>query len=226
MIRCDMQRALDIIFSGFSLALLSPLFAAVILILRCSGEGYVLYFQKRIGKHEKPFKLIKFATMLKDSPKLGSGDITTAGDPRILPIGVYLRKTKINELPQLINVFKGDMSFVGPRPLTKKNFDYYSEEAKYKIAGIRPGLTGIGSLVFYNEESLIDGANDPIKFYAEQIAPFKEQLESWFLEKKSMFLYLKIIFLTALAVFGFRVDPWQAFDDLPKLPPKSKLKLF
>lgn len=221
-----MQRALDIVLSCFSLALLLPLFVVVILTLRCTGEGCIFYFQTRIGRNEKPFNLIKFVTMLKDSPQMGSGDITISNDPRVLPVGGYLRKTKINELPQLINVLKGDMSIVGPRPLTKKNFDYYSEEAKCNIALISPGLTGIGSLVFYNEENLIDDASDPIKFYSEQIAPFKEQLESWFSKKKSILLYLKIVALTALAVVGFRADLWQVFSDLPKPTAESKLRLF
>ena len=117
-----MERFFDIFFSGLALLVLSPLFIILILILRFSGEGEIFFLQERIGKDNKPFMLFKFATMLKNSPHIGTGTITVKNDPRVLPIGKFLRKSKINELPQLINIFKGDMSSIGPRPLTLKAF--------------------------------------------------------------------------------------------------------
>ena len=116
-----MERLLDIIFSGLALLLLSPLLVAIFIILKCSGEGEVFFMQERVGRHGELFKLFKFATMLKDSPNLGTGTVTMKGDPRILPVGKFLRKTKINELPQLLNIFFGDMSVIGRGLLQSKH---------------------------------------------------------------------------------------------------------
>ena len=110
-----MERFFDVIFSGLALLVLSPLLVPIVLILMFSGEGEIFFFQERIGKDGKVFKLFKFATMLKDSPNIGTGTVTMKGDPRILPVGKFLRKTKINELPQLLNIFFGDMSVIGPQ---------------------------------------------------------------------------------------------------------------
>ena len=117
-----MERFFDIFFSGLALLFLSPLLVPIFIILKFSGEGEVFFLQERIGKGGDVFKLFKFATMLKDSPNIGTGTVTMKGDPRVLPVGKFLRKTKINELPQLLNIFFGDMSVIGPRPLTPKTF--------------------------------------------------------------------------------------------------------
>ena len=122
-----MERFFDILFSSFALLVLSPLLIPVVIILKFSGEGEVFFLQERIGKNGKLFKLFKFATMLKDSPNLGTGTVTMKDDPRVLPVGKFLRKTKINELPQLLNIFFGDMSVIGPRPLTAETFGSYSD---------------------------------------------------------------------------------------------------
>ena len=113
-----MERFFDILFSGIAILILSPLFIVVILILRFTGEGEIFFLQDRIGKGGNKFKLFKFVTMIKNSPDMGTGTITIKNDPRILPFGKFLRKTKINELPQLLNIFFGDMCIIGPRPLT------------------------------------------------------------------------------------------------------------
>ena len=147
-----MQRFFDILFSLISLLFFSPLFFIIIIILKLTGEGEIFFLQKRSGKDEKEFKIIKFATMLKNSPYLGAKDITLKDDPRVLKFGKFLRKTKINELPQLINILIGDMSVVGPRPLTKEQFSNYDVNSKKLISSIEPGLTGIGSVVFRDEE--------------------------------------------------------------------------
>ena len=141
-----MQRFFDILFSSLAILVLSPLFIPVILILKFSGEGEVFYKQKRVGKSMKEFDLLKFATMLKDSENLGTRDITIANDPRILPFGKILRKTKINELPQLINILFGDMSVVGPRPLVMNTFKQYDGGSQKIISSVKPGLSGIGSI--------------------------------------------------------------------------------
>ena len=123
-----MERFFDIFLSALGLLVFSPLLIFVALILRFSGEGEILFLQERVGRNRKVFNIFKFATMLKDSPKIGTGTISIKNDPRVLPVGKILRRTKINELPQLLNILIGDMSIVGPRPLTSKSFDFYSFE--------------------------------------------------------------------------------------------------
>ena len=133
-----MERFFDLFFSGLALLVLSPLLVPIVLILKFSGEGEIFFLQERIGKGGEVFKLFKFATMLKDSPNIGTGTVTMKGDPRILPVGKFLRKTKINELPQLLNIFFGDMSVIGPRPLTAQTFSSYSVETQEIVKKVRP----------------------------------------------------------------------------------------
>ncbi len=126
-----------------------------------------------------------------------TGDVTLKNDPRVLPFGKLLRKTKINELPQIVNVLKGDMSIVGARPIMKQSFDAYSDEAKKTIYNTRPGITGISSLIFRDEESIIDGSGkDPIQFYKEEIIPYKNKLDIWYQKNISTGVDFLIIFLT------------------------------
>ena len=141
-----LKRAFDILASGIAILVLSPLLVPVMIALKCTGEHDIFYGQKRIGRNNTYFKIWKFATMLRDSPNMAGGLHTTDRDPRILPIGGFLRKTKINELPQLFNIFLGDMSVVGPRPLVDKTFGPYPPDVKAKVYSVRPGLTGIGSV--------------------------------------------------------------------------------
>jgi lipopolysaccharide/colanic/teichoic acid biosynthesis glycosyltransferase len=173
----------------------------VMLILKLTGEHYVFYGQTRIGRNGKSFKLLKFATMLKDSPKMGAGDITVRHDPRVLPFGHFLRKTKINELPQLINILIGDMSVIGPRPQTLKNFDYFPAEGKEIILSMRPGLTGIGSIIFRDEESIIGRSGlDVERCYREIIGPYKAQLEEWYSKRQNAATYFLLIVVTAWVI--------------------------
>jgi lipopolysaccharide/colanic/teichoic acid biosynthesis glycosyltransferase len=195
-----MQRFFDVLFSALALVVLSPVLLPIIIILRLTGEGEVFYIQPRVGKGEKEFGLIKFASMLKNSPNIGAKEITLKDDPRILPFGKFLRKTKINELPQLINIIKGDISLVGPRPMIPKTWLNYPLEARKRICTIRPGLTGIGSIFFRDEEKYLAGQADPLTFYRDIIIPYKVELELWYLENKNLGLYFTIIFLTAIAV--------------------------
>ncbi len=215
-----LKRSFDILFSLLVIAVLSPFLIPVIIILRFTGEHYIFYMQKRIGKNGEIFDLLKFATMLKDSPNMPGGDITTGNDPRVLPFGRILRKTKINELPQLFNIFKGDISFIGPRPLTPKTFGYYPEQVKKDIIDLKPGLTGIGSIVFRDEETIISRSKkDHVDCYKEDIAPYKGELEMWYKKNQSFLLDMELIFLTAWVILFPESRLYEKiFKDLPARP--------
>ncbi|EAU52248.1 probable sugar transferase, WBGY [alpha proteobacterium HTCC2255] len=216
-----MERFFDILFSGIALLLLSPLLVPLVITLRFTGEGEVFFLQDRIGKGGVNFKLFKFATMLKNSPKIGTGTVTMKGDPRVLPVGRFLRKTKINELPQLLNIFFGDMSVIGPRPLTSQTFGAYSENTQSLIKQVRPGLSGVGSIIFRGEEEIMHGVTASVDFYANVIAPYKGALEEWFVSNKSLYIYFVSILVTAWAVlFPSTKIAWRVFKGLPK-PPSS-----
>ena len=175
--------------------------------------------QERIGRGGQVFKLLKFATMLKDSPNIGTGTVTMKGDPRVLPVGKFLRKTKINELPQLLNIFFGDMSIIGPRPLTSQTFGSYSFSTQQVVKQVRPGLSGVGSIIFRGEEEIMHGASASVDFYDNVIAPYKGSLEKWFVANKGLYIYFLAIFMTVWAVLfpGTRVA-WKIFRDLPEPP--------
>ena len=206
--------------------MLSPLLITIVIILKFTGEGEVFFLQERIGKDGKLFKLFKFTTMLKDSPNLGTGTVTMRDDPRVLPVGKFLRKTKINELPQLLNIFFGDMSIIGPRPLTTRTFDSYSETTQTVIKQVRPGLSGVGSIIFRGEENLMAGATASVDFYHNVIAPYKGALEEWFVANKSLYIYFLAIFTTVWAiVFSKTKIAWIVFKGLPEPPEELKLAL-
>ena len=220
-----MQRFFDIVFSGIALVLLSPLLLPLMFILRVTGEGEFFFPQNRVGRGGKHFKLYKFATMLKDSPNMGTGTVTVKNDPRVLPVGRFLRKTKINELPQLINIFNGYLSIIGPRPQTQRCFDAIPVLSRNEIIKVRPGLSGIGSIIFRNEEDMMYANNDPGKFYDEIVMPYKGSLEDWYVSHQNIASYFSLISLTILVVLGFGSDlVWKLFKDLP--PPPEELKLW
>ena len=218
------KRIIDFILSFIALTILSPILIPVIIGLLLTGEHYVFYFQKRIGYKNKPFFIWKFATMLKASPSLAGGLHTTRKDPRILPMGGFLRKTKINELPQIVNILKGDMSIIGPRPLVDKTFAPYSDEVKANIYNVKPGLTGIGSIVFRDEERLLSETNmDLDEFYAKHISPYKGELEMWYQKNLSLYTDFMLIFLTAWVIFSPESDlVYKVFKDLPERPSELK----
>jgi lipopolysaccharide/colanic/teichoic acid biosynthesis glycosyltransferase len=212
-----MQRFFDFILSVSVLILLVPFFLPIMILLKLTGEGEIFYIQQRIGLNGENFGLIKFATMLKNSSNMGTGDITLKNDPRVLPMGDFLRKTKINELPQIFNIIKGDMSIVGPRPHTKKNFLLYSKKIQDAVITLRPGLTGIGSIIFRDEEGILDTTMDKVAFYQNVIAPYKGELELWYKNNVSIKNYFIIIFATALYVVSPKnLIIWKIFPDLPK----------
>jgi len=221
-----MERFFDIIFSGLALVIFSPLLIPVFLILKFSGEGEVFFFQERVGKGGKIFKLFKFATMLKDSPNIGTGTVTIKEDPRVLPVGKFLRKTKVNELPQLLNILFGDMSVIGPRPLTSQNFGSYTFSTQEVIKQVRPGLSGIGSIIFRGEEEIMHGAAASVEFYKNVIAPYKGSLEEWFVSNKSLYIYFLSILMTMWAVFIPNTTmTWRVFRGLPVPPIELKKAL-
>ncbi|MEX2207292.1 MAG: sugar transferase [Myxococcota bacterium] len=213
-------RALDVLLSGLALLCLLPLLLAIALLLRFSGEGEVLYRQQRVGMGGERFGLLKFATMLKDSPNLGTGLLTLQNDPRVLPIGRFLRKTKLNELPQLYNVLRGDMSLIGPRPQAPAHFEVFPAHVKAELVKVRPGLSGIGSIVFRDEETLLSKpGRDPERYYADVIAPHKGELELWFIARRGLWLYLVLIALTVWAIVWPGEIPYRALlPDLPAAP--------
>lgn len=195
------KRIFDIIFCIIGIVLLLPFFIPLIFILKLTGEGEVFYFQKRIGKNSKYFDIWKFATMLKDSPNMGTGMITVRNDPRLTPLGGFLRTSKINELPQIINVLIGDMSIVGPRPTVEKHANAYGNEIRDKINSIKPGITGIGSILFRDEEGFLSKyEGDPFEFYKNVLIPFKAKVELWYLDNRSFITDFKIILLTAWVI--------------------------
>jgi lipopolysaccharide/colanic/teichoic acid biosynthesis glycosyltransferase len=221
-----MERFFDIFFSGLALLVLSPLFVPIVLILRFSGEGEIFFLQERIGKGGEVFKLFKFATMLKDSPNIGTGTVTMKGDPRVLPVGKFLRKTKINELPQLLNIFFGDMSVIGPRPLTSQTFGSYSPSTQEIVKQVRPGLSGVGSIIFRGEEEIMHGALASVDFYDNIIAPYKGSLEEWFVLNKGLYIYFLAIFMTVWAVLIPTTKmAWKMFRELPEPPAELKQAL-
>jgi len=216
------QRFLDVFFSGLALLVLAPLLVPVALVLRLTGEGEVFFRQNRVGRGGGLFGLLKFATMLKNSPNIGTGTVTLKNDPRVLPVGRFLRKTKINELPQLLNILKGEMSVIGPRPQTQRCFGAFPAVSQTAIIQVRPGLSGIGSIVFRAEEEMMHAAGDPDRFYDQVIMPYKGKLEEWYVRNQGLRTYVLLIALTVWVVLNPRSPVvWRVFPDLP--PPPGEL---
>ena len=215
-----MKRLFDLIFSTIILVLFTPFGFFIIIILKFTGEGEIFYIQSRIGKDNKEFGIFKFATMIKNSPNLGAGDITIKNDPRVLPFGKFLRKTKLNEFPQFINVFLGSMSLVGPRPLVKNQNNLIPKIYKDKISKLKPGITGIGSIIFRDEEQYLKhDKNLSNEFYKNEIVPFKSQLESWYHDNKSILLDFILLFITAFIVIKPKTNVYnRLINNIPKHP--------
>ena len=216
-----LKRTFDIFSSGSAILVLSPILVPVMIGLKCTGEHDIFYGQTRIGFKNRKFKIWKFATMLRNSPNMPGGLHTMDKDPRILPMGNFLRKTKINELPQLFNIFLGDMSVIGPRPLVDKTFAPYTDEVKARIYNSKPGLSGIGSIVFRDEERLLAAeksrGGDMDRFYAEVVAPYKGAVEMWYQDHAGVWTDLMLIFLTAWVVLRPQSNLVErVFKDLPE----------
>jgi lipopolysaccharide/colanic/teichoic acid biosynthesis glycosyltransferase len=219
-----MIRFFDILLSFIAIVILFPLMIPVIIGLKITGEHYIFYLQPRVGKGGKEFNIIKFATMLKDSPNMPGGVLTQKDDPRILPMGKFLRKTKINELPQLLNIFMGQMSFIGPRPQARQHYGLYIDKVKETINRIPPGLSGIGSIIFRNEEAVLDQViGDRDSFHDTVIAPYKGRLETWYCDHRSLWVNLLLILITGWMLFWPSDNiSFYLFKDLPPMPEELK----
>jgi lipopolysaccharide/colanic/teichoic acid biosynthesis glycosyltransferase len=190
---------LDVLLSLVLILLLSPVLAIIALILRFTGEGDVLFNQPRVGLNQVEFRVHKFVTMKRGSERIST--ITEKRDPRILPFGRILRFTKLNEFPQLFNVFKGEMSFVGPRPLSRENFNSYPEGMKDQIyIGIKPGITGIGSVLFRHEEDILFRMKTPKEMGYADIMKVKGKAELWYREKRNLLIDIALLTITGWAI--------------------------
>lgn len=213
------KRLIDIVISLVAIVIFLPFFIPIALLLKFTGEGYVFYLQDRIGYKNKKFRIWKFATMLKASPGLGTGSITIQKDWRLTPMGPFLRKTKINEIPQIMNILLGDMSIVGPRPQMEVDFNKFPPDIRMVINDVKPGITGIGSIIFRDEERFFPKDEDPHAFSTRVISPYKGKLELWYQKHAGTFTDFKIIFLTAWVIlFKQSQLPFRWFRDLPAKP--------
>ncbi|MDB4735902.1 sugar transferase [Akkermansiaceae bacterium] len=217
------KRMLDVLLSLLALLFILPILILIIVILKFTGEGEIFYLQERMGLNKKPFYIYKFSTMLKNSPNIGNKTVTVRNDPRITKFGRILRLTKINELPQIFNVLKGDMSLVGPRPLLISGFFKYTLEVQELIYRNKPGITGIGSLIFRDEELLVTNykklQKNPLDYYRLYIYPYKGSLEQWYYHNQTFKLDLKILLLTFVSILMPSSQlVYKIFRDLPKKP--------
>lgn len=199
-----LKRAFDIASSLCALIILSPLMFTVACIVKLGSPGPVFYVAERTGRHGTPFKIIKFRTMLADADNMGGGSTTALNDPRFTSTGRFLGKYKLNELPQLVNVLKGDMSIVGPRPQLEEFTKLYNEEEQI-ILSIRPGITGYASVKFVDLEKTLGDENVDEKYFLE-IEPEKNRLRVKYARKNSIFIDAYIIFKTVIALLGVVVD--------------------
>ena len=192
------KRLFDVLVSAAALLLLSPLFLGVAIAIKLSSPGPIFYRAVRVGRHGVPFKLYKFRSMVVNADKIGAG-ITTAHDPRITPIGRFLRRTKLDELPQLINVLRGEMSLVGPRPEDPRYVALYTEEQR-RVLRARPGMTSLASVRYRNEQALLSG-DDWETRYIQQIMPDKLAIDLQYMERATLLSDLGVLWQTFLALF-------------------------
>lgn len=215
-----MKRIFDFCVALILLVILSPILLPIVIALRFSGENKVFYRQQRIGLNNEVFTITKFATMLEDSPNMEGGSYTLKDDPRILPMGGFLRKSKINEIPQLLDILFGKMSFVGPRPQMIKVHSWYPAEYSEVFMGLRPGITGIGSIVFRDEESILLAADDYDYCYKNEIIPAKTKLELWYKENGSFLGDIALMLITAWIVI--KAESNLLYDIFPNIPKIGK----
>jgi lipopolysaccharide/colanic/teichoic acid biosynthesis glycosyltransferase len=195
-----MKRTLDFVISGLAILVLSPLLIVVAAAVKAASPGPIFFRQERIGRDFHPFKIYKFRSMIKEAPTKGTA-ITFGDDPRITRLGRLLRKTKVDELPQLINVLKGDMSLVGPRPEIPKYVEMF--RADYEIIlQVRPGITDLASIIYRDEAALLGQAQDPEEEYVKRILPEKIRLAKEYVDNASILLDFKIIIQTVLKLLA------------------------
>jgi lipopolysaccharide/colanic/teichoic acid biosynthesis glycosyltransferase len=212
------KRALDLAISAIALVLLSPLFAVVAVLIKATSSGPVLFRQERMGLHCKPFTLLKFRTMRVGAHEAGPL-VTAAGDTRVTPLGRFLRKSKVDEFPQLWNVLRGDMSLVGPRPQTRRYFECYREEYGRVLARVKPGITDYAAISYRDEEGLLARHSDPEEAYIKYVIPQKMELYEKYVERMSLLTDLKILARTALVILNGGSAPH------PERPPAPVVRL-
>lgn len=194
-----LKRIFDLFFVIPGLVVLSPILVLISLFIKLKDGGDVLFKQIRVGKNGRHFNVLKFRTMVVDAEKLGN-KVTTGDDPRITSIGHFLRKYKLDELPQLINVLKGEMSLVGPRPEVPEYVEFYPEGIREIVLSVPPGMTDKASIEFVNENDLLTNANDPVKVYKEKVLPIKLDYYVQYVNERSLFLDFRLILKTIGAI--------------------------
>jgi lipopolysaccharide/colanic/teichoic acid biosynthesis glycosyltransferase len=194
-----LKRLFDVIISFIGIILTSPVFLLGALMVKISSKGPALYKSQRVGKNGKLFLMYKFRTMVVNADKIG-GPSTASDDPRLTKTGLFLKKFQIDELPQLINVLKGEMSLVGPRPEVPFYINMMTEEERKTILSVKPGITDFASLWNFHEGEILKGAEDPEKEYMEKIRPEKLRLQKKYINEMSFWTDIKIIFKTVLKV--------------------------
>lgn len=218
------KRFLDLLVALSLLIISMPIIVVLLFLLKFTGDGEVFFLQERVGYKNKRFFIWKFATMSRNADKIGSKEFTTKNDPRLIPMGKFLRMSKLNELPQLFNILKGDMSLVGPRPLIATAFNRYSKEVQRKIYDVKPGITGIGSVIFRDEAALVSEGGDFEKLY-KKINGYKGKLELWYQENRSLKTDMLIVFLTAYSIFYPKQQlTHKIFKNLPRVEENSGLQ--
>jgi lipopolysaccharide/colanic/teichoic acid biosynthesis glycosyltransferase len=194
------KRGLDILAASVGLLLLAPLMGLIALAVKLDSHGGVFFAQRRVGRYGRPFKVLKFRTMVQDAPKRG-GAITAGHDPRITRVGRILRKTKLDELPQLWNVLKGEMSLVGPRPEVEAYVALWEPTLREKVLSVRPGITGLTQIRYRHEETLLAQQPDPETYYREVLLPLKLQSDAEYVDRRTLLYDLSLILRTLLALF-------------------------
>jgi len=194
------KRLFDLFFVIPGLLLLAPVLLVIALIIKLKDGGNVLFKQVRVGRHGKHFEVLKFRTMVLNAEKLGD-KVTTGDDPRITSIGHVLRKYKFDELPQLVNVLKGEMSLVGPRPEVPEYVEFYPDDVRNIVLSVPPGMTDRASIEFVHENELLSGSNDPVNDYKNKVLPIKLGYYVDYVKHRSLFLDFRLIIKTIIAIF-------------------------
>lgn len=194
---------MDVVVAGLGLLLLLPVLAIIALVIKSTSKGPVFFRQTRVGRNERPFKILKFRTMTANASSLGP-QITLGEDPRITSVGAILRRYKLDELPQLLNVVKGDMSLVGPRPETPDYVSFYPAEDRREIFQVRPGITDNASIIFSNEGELLGRTENPLEYYVDVILPRKRALYIEYVRNHTVINDIAIVWRTILVILGWQ----------------------
>lgn len=218
------KRGLDVIGSLFGLVLLSPVLVLVAIAIKLDSPGPVFFRQQRVGRNDQPFRMFKFRSMVADAPSRGSA-LTVRADKRITRVGRFLRKSKLDELPQLINVLVGDMALVGPRPEVPQFMDFYSPEQRAIIVSIRPGITDFAAILFRDESTLLDQADDPLAVYRQQIMPIKFRHYRRYRDELDNLTDLRIILATILLLVSGRAPRWLGIESELTVAPTPQASL-